>query len=372
MRALFLAICLLLASPAWAGSVYVVTDLGTLGGTVSRATAINNKGQIVGWSRLPSTEVRAVEFNSNDPSQIRELGNLEGGSTQAFGISDSGVIVGSSRLANNGPFRAVTFDADGPGTVRDLGNGSANAANSNGLIIGNRGGTPILFDSTGGENNKDLGGLRGPPGNNGASGINSKNQVVGSAETQNFGRQATLYDVSDPSKNRALGFVGKVSVAVDINDKGQAIGGATLDNGKSRIVLWDANTPGSFEIFKPFEELTSHQAMAINNKGEFIGLSAGAERMPWIFDPEAAEFFAINSLIYRHDPLFGLISIFTLDDINDRGQIVGVAEYTDGPLSGEFHAVLLTPVPVPAALPLFLAALSALGLIFWKRRKTEF
>lgn len=369
MRALFLASCLVLATPAWAGSVYVVTDLGTLGGTVSRATAINNKGQIVGWSRLPSTEVRAVEFNSSDPSQIRELGTLEGGSTQAFGISDSGVIVGSSRLANNGPFRAVTFDADGPGTVRDLGNGSANAANSNGLIVGNRGGTPILFDATGGGNNKDLGGLRGPPGNNGANGINNKNQVVGSAETQNFGRQATLYDVSDSSRNRALGFVGKVSVAVDINEKGQAIGSAALENGESRVVLWDTNTPAGFKIFEPVEGSTTNTATAINNRGEFIGVSSGPEHLPWIFDPQTAEFFAINSLIYRHDPLFSLISIFQVDDINDQGRIVGTALILDGPQSGELHAVLLTPVPVPAALPLFLTALSALGLMFWRRRR---
>jgi probable HAF family extracellular repeat protein len=36
-----------------------MTDLGTLG-TKSRAVAINNRGQIIGWSQTESGTIRAV------------------------------------------------------------------------------------------------------------------------------------------------------------------------------------------------------------------------------------------------------------------------------------------------------------------------
>lgn len=368
MACLGILVCILPYSTAWSASVYTVTDLGVLdGGVRSSATAINNRGQIVGWSFTSTGEVRAVVFDEKNPSNIRELGTLEGGSTQPHDISDKGVIVGTSRRANNGDFRAVVFDADGPGSVRDIGPGSANAVNKNGLIVGNSGGRAIQFDPSGLGNNKDLGTLGGTPLNGGAAGLNERNQIVGSSELANGQRHATLFDGTSPSENKDLGTAGGTSVAVDINDKGQAVGVTIVPKGQeNRAVLFDTNNPGSFELFEKVGDADVNIALAINNNGEVIGLSEGSERVPWIYDPEERMIFAINTLLDPTDPSLGLITIIQLNDINDGGAIVGQAFISDGEGGGAVHAVVLTTIPLPGALPLFLTALAGLGLLRWR------
>ncbi|HUJ72630.1 MAG TPA: hypothetical protein VLZ30_10315 [Verrucomicrobiae bacterium] len=70
-----------------------VTELGTLGGANSYATAVNDSGEVIGHAGTPSGYDHAF---ADIGGVIQDLGTLDGGSSYAYGINDSGVIVGYS------------------------------------------------------------------------------------------------------------------------------------------------------------------------------------------------------------------------------------------------------------------------------------
>src|SRR5438477_9429202 len=72
---------------------YAITDLGTLGGTASSATAINNNGQVVGYSSLADGSTHAFLYSAG---AMVDLGTLGGATSSPNDINDSGVVVGSS------------------------------------------------------------------------------------------------------------------------------------------------------------------------------------------------------------------------------------------------------------------------------------
>ena len=74
----------------------ILTELGSLGRTNSRATAINAGGRIVGWSELPSGQKRAAIFYTN--GNILNLGTPSAAATwsAAYALNDSGIIVGAA------------------------------------------------------------------------------------------------------------------------------------------------------------------------------------------------------------------------------------------------------------------------------------
>jgi probable HAF family extracellular repeat protein len=86
----------------WDGGT--LTPLGTLGGTASFATSINNHGQIVGYSQISGDG--AYHAFLWERGVMTDLGTLSGGSSRAFAINDHGDIVGLSDdpLTNPRPF----------------------------------------------------------------------------------------------------------------------------------------------------------------------------------------------------------------------------------------------------------------------------
>src|SRR2546427_393861 len=95
-------------------SQITVTDLGTLGGDVSRAFAINALGQVAGTSTSASGAPRAFLWANG---VMQDLGTLGGRFSSAHAINDLGQVAGNS-LTSSGAGHAFLW---ANGVMQDLG-----------------------------------------------------------------------------------------------------------------------------------------------------------------------------------------------------------------------------------------------------------
>src|SRR5215218_688686 len=98
-----------------ATSYYKVEDLGTLGGSRSWASAINDSGEVVGYSYLPGDQNKHA-FLYKD-AKMTDLGTLGGTSSEAKGINKSGQVVGWS---DNSSGERHAFIYDSTNGMKDL------------------------------------------------------------------------------------------------------------------------------------------------------------------------------------------------------------------------------------------------------------
>jgi probable HAF family extracellular repeat protein len=83
-------------------------DLGSLGGTNANATAINDSGQVVGWSSLTNNLFTHAFLYAN--GKMVDLGTLPGfAGSQATSINAQGQIVGNAYMANGSSFNAFLY-----------------------------------------------------------------------------------------------------------------------------------------------------------------------------------------------------------------------------------------------------------------------
>ena len=181
-----------------------MTDLGTLGGNSSCARGINSRGQVVGHSKSATARLRHAFLW--DRGEMTDLGTLGGEWSVANAINDRGQVVGASETGGTvgekqdlGVLweRGVMTVLGTPGV---LGGGEIYV-----LDINNRGqavgyasavfaGSPYsVIRGHLWENGEivvlgTLGGLDGE-----ATGINSRGQIVGSADTDSGDPHATLW-----------------------------------------------------------------------------------------------------------------------------------------------------------------------------------
>jgi probable HAF family extracellular repeat protein len=115
-----------------------MVDLGTLPGVSdSRAVAVNDEGEIVGYG---GTGVSEHAFSYTPSGGMVDLGRLPGGTgALAYGVNDSGQIVGTSLMAN-GDFHAFSYTPAGGmvdlGTLPGDSDSSALGVNDQGEIVG--------------------------------------------------------------------------------------------------------------------------------------------------------------------------------------------------------------------------------------------
>jgi len=258
-----------------------ILDLGTLGGTISRAWGINADGVVVGGANTAGDFfVHAFVWRDGI---MTDLGTLDGAnaSSVAFDIAPDGRIVGRIDRPNGSRLAVLWQD----GAVTDLGSlggrvSVAYAINPAGAIVGaseTAAGEPHAFlwrDGT----MVDLGTLGGTRST--AYAINPSGDIVGSSTTVAGEEHAVLWRkgvIVD------LGTVrGMRTVAMGINPSGQVVGyfaGPTLSSGGA--FLWQRGV--MTELSDALNELPQNQlglgpahAYAITPAGEVVGDARGA------------------------------------------------------------------------------------------------
>jgi len=318
---------------------YEITDLGTLGGKVSVAFAINNSGEVVGYSLTEGEDYTSRRAFLYSGGNMVDLGTLGGETSFAHGINNQGQIVGESQTSlTSDDYQAFLYTS---GTMDYLstfsGHSVARDINDSGQVVGwevRTFGRAFLWDNGA---VTDLGTLGGETSL--AHALNNLGQVVGESTISSYGYgHAFLYDGGAMIDLGTLGGEapypgGTSSVAVDINEVGEIAGWAyTPDEVEHAFVYGDG-------VMNDLGTLGGDvsQAYGINNLAEAVGHS------------HVPGNYYFRAFLYTEGVMYDLNSLIPAGsewdylgaalDINNKGQIVGW-----GCINGESHAFLMTPM----------------------------
>lgn len=278
-----------------------VQDLGTLGGTRSEAYALNERGQVVGYSTTATGARHAFLWTPG--AGMRDLGVLaEGLGSVARGINDRGDVVGQSTL----PIPPIPRN---PETHA------------------------FLWTPAGGM--RDLGALGGELTSSVAYDINNAGQVVGRSYSADriippdpgsdpeFFSRALLWSPGQGMKDLGALESG-YAVAYAINDAGVVVGKSWVstilseDYGYSgRPVLWEPSQ-GIRDLGGLRDGPHNSAAYGINEAGLVVG-SSDLGRIPDGVPVQAFLWSAADGM----ESLFPTTGLTTAQDINNRQQVVG-------------------------------------------------
>jgi probable HAF family extracellular repeat protein len=358
-------------------AAYQFSVLDGLGGIMVSAAAINNVGQIVGYSSLASSDV-VQHATLWEGGKVTDLGAASGGNSWAYGINDAGQIVGASLPAGDTSQHATIW-TNGTPTLLPTPAGSfsgAGSINNAGQIVGNYF-TADNFDTTQPLiwNNGVVSTLPSVAGTfTTASAINNAGLVAGQVNHTDGGLPGEPYDMLGHaivwrdgalSDQSSLGPDSETYVN-SINDLGQMVGEAEPAGIKHvmHAVLWDAN--GVHDLGTTGAEFSD--ANDINNLGQivgsltFSGVNAPAHAALW----DHGNLIDLNTLLDADAVAEGW-ELMSANGINDNGWIIGNARNL---LTGAQAEFLLQPSAVPevAALPSWLLGLGLMTLALRRRR----
>ena len=293
---------------------YLVFELGTLGGTGSGASAINNRGWAMGSANLAGdTTAHAALWIYGKTHDLGTLGGPNSAVPWPSIKNNHGVIVGVSDTADDNPLHEVWSCALAffP---------SASGKNCRGFVW--KEGKMRALPTLGGYNGV-------------ATGVNNRGQIVGWAETmvhdstciapQVLQFEAVIYG---PEKDQIQALPplaeDQDSAATAINDKGQVVGisgqCANAVGGLSahHAVLWENGVPTDIGNFGG---IAWNTPTAINSRGDVVGFSD--------FPGDSAAIRNYHAFLWTKNG--GMKDLGTLPGdkrsiawgINNKGQIVG-------------------------------------------------
>lgn len=330
LLALFVAA--LASTPAQALPYYLVTDLGSLGGSLSDAEDINNAGQVVGYAQLAGNTAYHATLWQQD-GRPQDLGTLPGEThSWAYGINELGQIVGDSGHSTGG--KGGTVSTNLPvlwqnGSIQALSAsvGSAQDIDEAGRVAGY-----TLFKGAEthatlwqGGTQTDLQKILGS--NSSVQAINDSGQMAGYLTSSVW--PTAVYWASPSAKS----VIGNLGAYQDINNAGQMVG----VSGKV--------TAGSTSGGRPFIAAVGGAPQALPTLGGSLGAALGINESGWAVGWaqtasaaqhaalwQAGQAFDLNSLLA---PASAGLTLVSANAINDLGQIVG--QLSNG------HAYLANP-----------------------------
>jgi probable HAF family extracellular repeat protein len=329
---------------AAAGAGYTVTDIGSLGGTVTIGQGINNQGQVVGLSALADGNARAFVWTNGVMTLLPGLSPGGDNGDAGNDINDAGVIVGSAGGSGNSVSHLVIWRG---GTMMDIGATDALSfqalAHINSLehvayinpsprimipppppptvAFWNR--QKIVTISTDESpdvsiNNNDT--------------ISFTRRVALSGAPANYHasiwRAGVISNLPDEGMSRAL----------DINDKGDVVGSSTFGDGNESATLWSGGTRMRLPTLSGFG---SSRAYAVTNDGLIVGTCFTVDANTGQSTAQPAIWHnGIVTDLHNLTPAGSLTTGHTLyANINDVGQILLVVSSGDQSV----RTLLLTP-----------------------------
>ena len=308
----------------------VAIDIGATWGTNSNGYAINNAAspQIAGISSFSNSQ-------TNNPNAVLwQVSSSSSWSSQTFfGTSEHPSVPASSFYGINDSMQVV-------GTYSD---GTSTNAFSYGFHTG------VMTNLT------TLGGSDGT-----ARAINNGGVIAGWSSTAgNASQHAVVWTGGDILDLGTLG--GLSSAAYAINSAGHAVGRADLSNMSAyHATLWN----GTNAIDLGTLNGSNSEALGINDSGQAVGWSdsVGGKHAALFADGKVVD---LNSFLSLSDISAGWV-LAQANGINDYGNIVGNAHNT---ITGQTHAFVLF-IPEPETYTMMLAGLGLLGFVARRRKQS--